>query len=310
MNILIADDDALSRKILSVTLARLGHDVVAVADGAAARDLLLAPNGPRIAILDWEMPGLDGLDVCREARTHATMYPYLILLSARDGSDDMVRGLDAGADDFLTKPFNANELRARLRSGQRVLELQASLLEAQEALRHHATTDPVTGLWNRRIILEQLDQELNRVRREHGSVSIGMVDLDHFKMVNDTWGHPAGDAVLRATADMLKAGVREYDGVGRFGAEEFLLVLPGCDVDQAPLVAERVRQRVAATPVVVGNEVIPVSVSIGLATTGSSGFNASTLLASADEALYRAKAGGRNRVEGATDILGQAVGRA
>ena len=303
MNILIADDDALSRKILSATLARLGHDVVAVPDGAAARDLLLAPNGPRIAILDWEMPELDGLDVCREARAHATVYPYLILLSARDGAEDMVRGLDAGADDFLTKPFNANELRARLRSGQRVLELQASLLEAQEALRHHATTDHLTGLWNRRIILEQLDHELNRARRDHGSLSIGMVDLDHFKMVNDTWGHPAGDAVLRATAGMLKACVRQYDGVGRFGGEEFLLVLPACGLDQAPVVVERVRQCVAATGVVVGTDVIPVSVSIGLATTGTSGFNAATLLASADEALYRAKAGGRNRVESATDNL-------
>ncbi|MBC7897353.1 MAG: diguanylate cyclase [Cytophagaceae bacterium] len=303
MNVLIADDDPLSRVLLSATLTRLGHDVVAVADGAAARDLLVAPNGPRMAILDWEMPELDGLDVCREARARATAYPYLILLTARDGHEDMVEGLDAGADDFLTKPFNANELRARLRSGQRVLELQASLLEAQEALVHHATIDHLTGLINRRMILEQLEHQLNRERRIHGSVSIGLVDIDHFKMVNDTWGHPAGDAVLRATAGMLRASVREYDGVGRFGGEEFLLVLPGCDVDQAPLLAERVRQRVAATSVVVGNDVIPVSVSIGLATTANSGFHASTLLASADEALYRAKAGGRNRVESGTAAL-------
>jgi len=297
MRILIADDEAMSRTLLQATLKRLGHEVVAVADGTAAIAALLAPDAPRLAILDWMMPGASGLEVCREIRQRAEAYVYVVLLTARDSAEDLVTGLDAGADDFLTKPFNAGELRARLRSGARVIDLQTNLLEAQEALKFQATVDHLTGLWNRRMIMEQLDRELNRARHEVRPLALALVDIDRFKSVNDTYGHGIGDVVLQSTAVALKSQLRQYDFVGRYGGEEFLILLPGCDAAAGRLVAERVRACVASQPAAVGNGTIPVSVSIGLAVTDIGGLVASTLIEAADAALYVAKANGRNRVE-------------
>jgi two-component system cell cycle response regulator len=297
MRILIADDDAMSRTLLQATLKRLGHDVIAVADGTAAIAALLAPDGPRLAILDWMMPGADGLEVCREIRDNSEAYVYIVLLTARDSAGDMVTGLEAGADDFLTKPFNAGELRARLRSGARVLDLLANLLEAQEALKVQATVDHLTGLWNRRMIMEQLDRELNRARHEQRSLTVAMVDVDRFKSINDTHGHAVGDMVLRTTASALKSQLRQYDFVGRYGGEEFLVLLPGCDSIAGQQVGERIRACVASQPTVVGNGSIAVTVSVGLAVTAVAGFAPGALIEAADAALYRAKANGRNRVE-------------
>jgi two-component system, cell cycle response regulator len=298
MRILIADDELMSRRMLEATLTRLGHEVMAVADGSAALEALLEPSGPRLAILDWMMPGKDGLEVCRALRKESQAYVYAILLTARASAEDVITGLDAGADDFLTKPFNAGELRARLRSGIRVLELESGLLEAQEKLRRYASIDHLTGLWNRRMILEQFDRELNRVRRENRPLTIALVDIDRFKAVNDTHGHSAGDTVLRETASAIRSQLREYDFVGRYGGEEFLMLLPGCGEDDARRIAERVRERIEATPAVAGDIVIPVTASFGLATIHKPDAVSSTaIIEAADEALYRAKEGGRNRVE-------------
>lgn len=297
MRILIADDEAVSRLLVKSTLERLGHEVVAVDNGTAAITVLLSSNGPRLAILDWMMPGADGLEVCREIRQRSEEYVYVILLTARDNADDMVIGLDAGADDFLRKPFNAGELRARLRSGMRVLDFQSGLLDAQEALRHHATLDHLTGLWNRRMILEQLDRELSRVRREQRPLTVGMIDIDRFKAVNDAHGHAAGDAVIRNTAAAIRSQLREYDFVGRYGGEEFMLLLPGCDVGDARKIAERVRHKIAAEPVSYGEFIIPVTASLGIASTRAVGIVPADLIAAADAGLYRAKANGGNRTE-------------
>ncbi len=297
MRVLIADDEAVSRKLLEATLVRLGHEVVAVGDGRAAIEALMEQDGPRLAILDWMMPGADGLDVCRAVRQKSDAYVYTIVLTARGGMDDMLAGLDAGADDFLTKPFNAPELNARLRSGMRVLELQRGLLEAHEALRRHATLDHLTGLWNRRMILEQLDRELNRVRREKRPLSVIMVDIDRFKHVNDTYGHAVGDVVIQATARALQSQVREYDFVGRYGGEEFIILVPGCDTHEARAIAERVRARVEAEPIATEQESLQVTASFGLASTAVAGLDAAALIQAADDALYRAKTAGRNRVE-------------
>jgi diguanylate cyclase (GGDEF)-like protein len=243
------------------------------------------------------MPGTDGLEVCRVVRERAEAYVYIILLTGRDSAEDMITALDAGVDDFLTKPFKLGELRARLRSGTRVLELQSGLLDAQEALRHHATLDHLTGLWNRRMILEQLDRELSRVRREKCSLTVAMVDIDRFKAINDTHGHAAGDAVIRDTAAAIRLQLREYDIVGRYGGEEFLLLLPGCDSQSARIVADRVRERIQAVPTLYGALTLSVTASFGLASTKMAGMEPSSLIAAADSALYRAKSNGRNRVE-------------
>jgi diguanylate cyclase (GGDEF)-like protein len=296
MRILIADDDLVSRRLLERTLVALGHEVTAVGDGLAAAAALLLPDGPRLAILDWMMPGSSGLDVCRVVRQRPEPYVYVLLLTSRDRREDIVTGLDAGADDFLTKPFDALELRARLRPGERVVALQEGLIEARDALREQAIRDSLTGLWNRGMILDQLERELHRSRREGRPLAVAVADLDHFKQVNDTLGHAAGDAVLREAAERMRAAVRDCDFVGRYGGEEFLLVLPGCDGQAGLQVAERVRRRVGEAPVRAGEALAPITVSIGLAAAGPTGAEADALIRAADEALYRAKAQGRNRV--------------
>jgi len=298
VKILIADDDAISRGLLEDALVRLGHEVVAVKDGNMATELLLAANAPRLAILDWIMPGADGLEVCRAVRDKAGAYTYLILLTAKDSHEDKIAGLESGADDFLTKPLDAVELRARLRAGARVLDVEGRLIAAQEALRIEATRDHLTGLANRRMIMDHITRELNRARHEGRSVAVALVDLDHFKAVNDTHGHAAGDAVLFETASRMRAAVRAYDFLGRYGGEEFLLVLPGADATTGQSIAERLRARVAEQPVRAGlTAPLSVSVSVGVAWTSSPEIDARALVAAADAALYRAKANGRDRVE-------------
>ena len=200
VRILIADDDRASVRLLEAALVKMGHEVVSVSDGLEAIRVAALPDSPPLMILDWMMPGADGLEVCHAVRRRVSPYVYIILLTARSQPADMVAGLDAGADDFLSKPLDVVELRARLRSGLRVLELQDELLAAQETLRHRANHDLLTGLWNRAMVVEQLERELARARRKNQSLAVLLVDVDHFKAVNDTYGHAAGDAVLRATA--------------------------------------------------------------------------------------------------------------
>jgi two-component system cell cycle response regulator len=298
VKILIADDDPVSRRLLEATLGRLGHEVVSVADGTQAMAALLSPDGPRLAVLDWMMPGADGLAVCRAVRQRQAPYVYIILLTSHNRREDLVAGLDAEADDFLTKPLDVVELRARLRSGERVIGLQEGLLGAQEALRRLAAYDDLTGLWNRRMILDRLEMELHRARRESTHVSVALVDLDHFKQINDTHGHAAGDAVLRHAADRMRTTLRDYDYLGRYGGEEFLIVVSNSEAGVVTEVAERCRRAVAEQPVTIGDRRVPVTISVGVASTRGVGFDEVALMQTADAALYQAKAEGRNRVVG------------
>ena len=297
MRILIADDDPVSRRLLEGTLVRMGHSVTAVADGTAALKALLAPDGPRFAILDWMMPGADGLTVCREVRAKAGAYVYIVVLTARDRPEDRMVALDAEVDDFLTKPLDQPELRVRLRSGARVVDLQSRLLETQKAFQHQATHDVLTGLGNRRMILDELTAELGRATRDGRALSIAIGDLDRFKEINDTFGHATGDLVLEIAAKRLQSVLRTYDAVGRLGGEEFLLLLPGCEQVEAREIAERARVAVSREPIAGPSGPIPISISLGVASrTSRETTEAVTLVAAADMALYRAKAGGRNRV--------------
>jgi diguanylate cyclase (GGDEF)-like protein len=243
------------------------------------------------------MPGTDGLGVCSEIRSKARDYIYVIVLTARDRHEDMVAALDGGVDDFLTKPLDQVELRARLRSGERVLDLQERLLRTQEALRHQASHDHLTGLRNRRMILEELASELSRASREQRAVSIAIGDLDHFKQINDTLGHASGDLVLQTAAKCLQAVLRSYEAVGRIGGEEFLMLFPGCDQPEALQIAERARAAVAAARVQGPSGSIAATMSLGVACRlPGETTEAVALIEKADLALYRAKAGGRNRV--------------
>jgi len=300
MKILVAEDDLVTRRMLEAFLGRWGYEAVMVADGQEAWQLLQQDDAPRLAILDWMMPGLDGTSICREVRKlNLRPYIYLILLTARGYKKDVITGLEAGADEYLTKPFDPYELKARLRSGARIVELQDSLIQAREALREQAMHDPLTNLLNRRASLDSLLSELSRAKREQDPLSVMMVDIDFFKTVNDRFGHLAGDEVLCEVARRLRTSARTYDLVGRFGGEEFLVVAPGCNTAQGLIQAERLREVVCSQPITVKDLSVKVTISVGVATTlQSNRQEMEALLAAADHALYRAKAGGRNRIEG------------
>jgi len=299
VRILIAEDDPVSRRLLEVKLAKWGYDVVVTGDGNEAWQALQAKDAPQLAILDWMMPGLDGVEVCRRVRhERKDFYTYIILLTAQHEDKDLVTGMDAGADDYITKPFKANELRVRLRAGRRIIDLQNELIAAREALREKAAHDPLTGLWNHEEILRILEQELNRAEREGLAVSVIMADLDHFKRVNDTYGHMSGDAVLRLAARRMLATVRSYDAIGRYGGEEFLIILPGCDSRCAIASAERLLQCIGKDAMDTPDGMIPVTISLGVAASSvEMRRDVTSIVKAADQALYRAKENGRNRFE-------------
>jgi len=302
MNILIADDDPVFRRMLEGTLTQLGHSVIAVADGFEAQEALLAPRGPHVAILDWQMPGLDGLAVCRSIRQRSTHYVYIILLTAQDRREDMVTGFDAQVDDFLTKPFDVLELRARLQSGERILASETRLLQAQEALRHEALHDRLTGLWNRGMVLDHLEREAGRARRTVQPLAVALTDIDHFKAINDRDGHDAGDQVLVEAARRMKASLRETDGIGRYGGEEFLMILSPCDEARAAKVIDRVRRSVGTVSAGPEGRAIDITLSAGVACSLTVGCDPAVLVRAADKALYLAKANGRNRTELAPSV--------
>jgi diguanylate cyclase (GGDEF)-like protein len=300
MRILIADDSIVSRHLLDATLRKWGYEVVVACDGVEAWDALQQEDAPKLAILDWVMPGMTGLEICRKVREHAKdkdIYTYILLLTSKSLREDLIEGMESGADDYLTKPFDQHELKVRLRAGTRIIELQQELVEAREALREQATKDFLTRIWNRSSILDIFARELVRGGREHRPVGVVLADLDHFKLVNDTYGHFAGDAVLREFARRMLNSTRPYDAIGRYGGEEFLVILPGCDEACTASQAERMRTALANEPMMINEERLVVTCSFG-ASTWRPGLEATpeSLIRIADNALYMAKNQGRNRV--------------
>lgn len=302
MRVLIADDSIVSRHLLDATLRKWGYEVVVANDGLEAWNALKQADAPRIAILDWVMPGLTGPEVCKRLREHSKEsssagYTYLLLLSSKSQREDLIEGLESGADDYLTKPFDQHELRVRLRAGTRIIDLQQALLAAREELQEQATKDFLTQLWNRSSILDVLQRELSRGVRENRPLGVVLADLDRFKSINDTFGHFAGDAVLREFSRRMLACVRPYDAIGRYGGEEFLFVLPGCDELATASQGERLRAALACDPMLINDARRVVTGSFG-ATSWHPGVPAEgeNLIRVADNALYMAKNQGRDRV--------------
>lgn len=297
MRVLIAEDDPVSRRVLQAHLVKWDYDVVVTRNGQEAWDALQADDCPKLAILDWMMPGMDGVEVVRQLRAKTpSTYIYVLLLTAKGQKEDIIAGLEAGADDYLTKPFDAQELQARLRTGRRILDLQSELIVAHEALRKEATHDYLTGVWNRAGILAILERECARMVRTKGKIAVIMADIDHFKAVNDTYGHLAGDDVLREVCRRMQAAVRSYDSIGRYGGEEFIIVLPDSETLSGTQQAERLRNGVGAKPVETAGLSIPVTLSLGVAVMNQNhSDDYQSLLRIADAALYRAKESGRNR---------------
>jgi len=296
MRILIADDDPTSRVILKELITKHGHDVVTAVNGTEAWQAMQQPDAPRMLILDWMMPEMDGMEVCRRIREQDTdLPPHIIMLTARGGKADIIAGLNAGADDYLAKPFDSGELSARINVGCRLIEMQNKLLEARNALDHEARHDYLTSILNRRAILEALSREISLQEREPSGLAIGICDLDHFKKINDAYGHQVGDDVLCGVVRLVESSLRPYDYLGRLGGEEFAIIAPNIiNGDVIPLY-ERLRAAVAARPFPTRQKDLSITVSIGVAV-WSEKMTESTLLAAADAALYTAKNKGRNCV--------------
>jgi two-component system cell cycle response regulator len=295
--VIVADDDSKDRLLLQYVLVKWGFEVYLASDGLEAWELLQSEDVPTIAILDRAMPNMDGIELCHKIRSIPRRhYTYIVFVTGMSEKQHMVSGLRAGADDYLAKPFDADELQGRLLVAERILSVQEQLMAAHEHAKFQAiqvVQDCLTQLLNRAGIMDALNHELSRSHRSQEPFAVIMADVDHFKHINDTYGHPAGDEVLCEVATRIKTSLRTYDSVGRVGGEEFLGIVPGCDESTAFQVAEKIRHSVGSTPVKVLGEDRTVTISLGVsARVGET--SAVEMLSAADAALYQAKASGRN----------------
>jgi diguanylate cyclase (GGDEF)-like protein len=300
MQALVVDDSAVYRKLIGDHLRSWGFGVTLAVSGSEAWKILEQPDSPKLVLLDWVLPDIDGIELCQRIRKAGSSgpYVYVILLTSKEGRQNMLDAMQAGADDYLVKPFDELELKARLLVGKRILDLQEELVSARESMRHAATHDGLTGLMNRSEIVSMLERELERGRRESKPVGVILGDVDHFKSVNDTLGHLFGDEALREIGRRLRAQLRVYDGVGRYGGEEFLMVLPNCDLPNAMQRANELREIIGAAAVACAGEERLITMSMGVAVSTYTGKDeVEVLLNQADAGLYAAKENGRNRIE-------------
>jgi diguanylate cyclase (GGDEF)-like protein len=298
MRILVVDDDPPTLQMLASQLQQWGHVVVPCADGESAWNIIEDGNVPHLAILDWMIPGVDGLELCSRIRSRPGPYIYIVMITARTRPEDLLAGFEAGADDYLTKPFSPDELGARLRAGERIVDLQSELIEARDAIRAQAMQDPLTRVLNHGAIVDALSREIDRANRDHKPLSVIMADLDEFKRINDSHGHVAGDQVLVEAAQRMRRSLRSYDSLGRYGGEEFLIVLPNSGKTHALGSAERLRHVISDEPFRIARASVTVTLSLGV-TTWSEPFPVpmNGLIQAADRALYIVKGRGRNGVE-------------
>jgi two-component system, cell cycle response regulator len=293
MSILLVEDSAIDTYQITKYLKDWELDFEAVADGKKAWDILQKSDAPNLLLLDWMLPGIDGIELCHRIRALGAdgTYFYVVMLTAKDRKQDLLTAMAAGADDYLAKPVDASELRARIMVGKRILELQQSL-------RFAATHDFLTKLLNRAEIVAGLNREIARSRRIGQPAAIILADIDHFKQINDSLGHAAGDEALEEVAHRLVSELRPYDLVGRYGGEEFLLVLPNCNLDSALHRAEQLRWSVSKSPTLSMAGNLPITLSMGVTVSNCiPDLTVHELLQQADQALYLAKQNGRNCVQ-------------
>lgn len=299
MKILVAEDEKTSRILLEQILAKWGYEVVSATDGHEAWEKLQEEGAPKLAILDWMMPGIEGIEICRKLRKkekNDEQYTYVVLLTAKDSKESIIEGMDAGADDYIVKPFDQNEMRVRIRAGKRIVRLQSELVATQKDLLRLSRLDPLTGVLNRRAIFSQIEIECARAQRDNKQLSISLLDIDHFKEVNDTYGHMTGDVVLLECVRRINAVIRPYDSCGRFGGEEFLIVIPGAAEKEVLSIGERIRRAVNEPEICIDGSSVRVTVSQGIAIWDGKE-TIDDLLVRADKAMYIAKDKGRNCVE-------------
>ena len=296
--VLVADDSRIYRKLVEQSLSEKQYAVLFAKNGQEAIDLF-SEHQPSLVITDWMMPDLTGIELCERIRNHSrNSYTYIIILTGITEKNELVKGLAAGADDYLTKPFHSNELLARVGVGRRIVELHRQLEAKNSLLQELALTDSLTGLPNRRAIEDWATRQLSGAIRYGFSFLVVLADLDHFKAVNDTYGHDAGDTVLKKFAEILKANSRRSDICGRIGGEEFLFVLTHTNQDNAKIVIERIRAELQATKFDFDGTSLTVTASFGLASfDGSQHADFNRLVTQADVALYASKRAGRNRLE-------------
>jgi len=300
-SILIVEDDPTSQKLIETMLTKVGHKVVTVKNGIEALKLFEEQFFP-IIVTDWVMPEMDGLELSRAIRKISEeRYVFIILLTAKDAKKDIIKGFEAGVDDYLTKPLHPGELLARLNSGIRILNLEQSLKVANEEIKHLSITDGLTDCYNRSYLADRLPQEIKRAKRYERPLSVIMSDIDYFKQVNDSFGHMAGDRVLVLFSESIKSNIRlGVDWVARYGGEEFLIVLPETDLQGAAVAAEKFRNIINEKVIQVANKKINVTASFGVSGCNSKDdyntLSVDKLISAADEYLYKAKKEGRNRV--------------
>jgi len=299
MKVLIAEDDPLSSKLLKVLLFKWGYDPIVVADGLEAWKILQQEERPQIAILDWMMPGLDGVALCRRLRElekGRNRYTYVVILTCKGDRDDIVTGIDAGADEYIVKPFEQRELQVRLKTGRRIIELQTALRSANQKLLFMARLDPLTGSLSRHAILDDLELSFYRSLREEKDLSVVMIDIDGLKRINDGYGRNAGDQVLQDCVRRINACLRPTDSFGRLGSDRFLIILPGADSDAGGLVCRRIRSMIGEKDFESGNHAFPVTVSQSLALWDRK-MSTEALIALTEQTLLATKSKGGSRLE-------------